>query len=155
MEVEGLKKEEMNPQNFGGMCSREALLKTEQEIDFTKGLDAVATTSAPALVVDWENWRIIREVLPMRYYQPPDDGETTLLDTHARYSIEKVYGYAKDYSTTDNELMAKIFVSETETKVRQKIKERVIKKISLGYQTKKSDTVEIPKNKEEIGRAHV
>ena len=147
--VEGLETIEFNPNHFGGKCSRESVeILREKPIDFEKGIDTVATTDAPAMVVDWENWRMIREVLPMRYYVAPQDDDTTLLDTHSRVSIEKVKGSARNWTTDDHRLFAKVFISETEGNVRKKIEEKHIKRVSIGYQTYGENTIEIPKGKE-------
>ena len=144
--VEGLQKGRYNPKRYGGMCSRETVLfKEEQKFDFEKGLDTIATTDAPAIVVDWDRWEYVREVLPMRYAELPDDDYAPFLDAHSRVSIEKVLGSAKNWNTTEHELLCKTFVSEEEQKLRNNIKARHVRKVSLGYKTDPDFTVEIPK----------
>lgn len=151
VEIKGLEEKEFNPQKFGGMCSRATVeLKRESEIDFEKGIDTVATTDAPVLVVDWEKWRIIREVLPMQYMEAPDDDDATLLDTHDRSSIKKIMGSARNWNKDEHNSYSKLFISEAEPDVRQKIKEGHIKRVSIGYETDSGKTVEIPKGKEVI-----
>lgn len=151
VKIEGLELDKLNPRGYGGMCSRETVVFREQpEIDFEKGLDTVATTEAAALVVDWERWEIVREVLPMRYCDLSGDDDTELLDAHSRVSVEKVKGRAFNWNIKGIELLCKIFISEAEPSIRQKVKERVIKRVSLGYQTDKNQTVEIPKKAEVI-----
>lgn len=146
--VEGLQAKELNPKRYGGMCSRETVtIRSEKEIDFEKGIETVATTDAPAIVMDWERWEPVREILPMRYGEMPDDDEATLLDTHSRFSIHNILGSARNWMKEAKDLIAKVFVSEVETEVRQKIKEKHIKRVSIGYQTDPDYTVEIPKDR--------
>lgn len=135
--------ERLNPNNYGGMCSRAFAVK--KEVDFEKGIDTVATTSAPALVVDWERWQVIREVLPMKYAQLPKGDKVPLLDSHMRGSVDRIKGSATNWTKNDSELMAKIFVSESEDDIKQKIKEGHIDSVSIGYNTDSGKSVEIPK----------
>jgi hypothetical protein len=140
--IEGLK--DLNPNGFGGMCSKSVLLN-RANIDFEKGIDTVATTDAPALIIDWERWQVVREILPMRYAEMPVNDKVPLLDSHSRFSIEMIKGSATNWTVTASELMAKTFVSKSEENVRQKIEEGHIDSVSIGYETSKEYTVEIPK----------
>lgn len=142
MIIEGV---EMNPNNYGGMCSRAVALSGEK--DFAKGLDTIATTDSPTLIADWERWQIVREILPMRYAQLPDNDKVPLLDTHSRFSIEQIKGSARNWTTNDSQLLCKCFVSESETSIREKIREGHLDSVSIGYQTDKNKTIEIPKGK--------
>lgn len=140
--VEGVK--ENNPNNFGGMVSR-AVALAKKEIDFEKGIDTIATTDAPALVIDWERWQVVREILPMRYCEMPANDKVPLLDSHSRFEVEQIKGSAKNFETTESQLLCKSFVSESEQDVRTKIKEGHIDSVSIGYVTDPSYTVEIPR----------
>lgn len=148
IKVEGL--EELNPENFGGMCSREIASFNREAIDFEKGIETIATTDAPALVVDWERWEMIREILPMRYCEMPNNDKVPLLDTHTRFSINQIKGSAKDWTKNDNQLLCKAYVSKSEPDVREKIKEHHIDSVSIGYRTRKENTVVIPKDREVV-----
>src|SRR5688572_15253582 len=92
--VEGIK--ELNPKGFGGMVSR-AVTIAKKEINFDKGIDTIATTEAPTLVVDWERWAIVREILPMRYMEAPNNDKVPLLDSHSRFEVEQIKGSAKNF----------------------------------------------------------
>jgi len=140
--VEGI--EQKNPNNWGGMCSR-AVAIGAKEADFDKGIDTIATTEAPALVVDWERWEVIREILPMKYREAPPAGKVPLLDSHNRSSVEKVKGSATDFTIDGPNLMCKTIVSATEPVIRQKIAEGHIDSVSIGYMTDREFSVEIPK----------
>jgi len=140
--VEGI--ENINPNEFGGMVSR-AVAFEKKEIDFEKGIETIATTENPAFVVDWERWQIIREVLPMKYMEMPQNDKVPFLDSHSRGSLEKIKGSAKEFRTDGSNLIAKVFISESEPELRQKIKEGHIDSVSIGYMTDKSNSVEVPK----------
>ena len=125
------------------MVSRKVVFGKRENIDFDSGIETVATTEAPALVVDWENWRVVREILPMRYMEMPNNNKVPLLDSHSRFAIEQVKGSAMDFRIDGEQLLCKAYVSESEPVVRQKIKEGHIDSVSIGYMTGKS--VEVPK----------
>lgn len=126
------------------MVSR-AVTIGKKEIDFEKGIDTIATTEAPALVIDWERWQVVREVLPMRYMEAPNNDKVPLLDSHSRFEVEQIKGSAKNFRTESGELLCQCFVSESEQDVRTKIKEGHIDSVSIGYRTESESTVEIPK----------
>ena len=145
MEIKGLELDKLNPRNFGGMCSRVAVVqRAEGEAD--NGFETVATTEAPAIVIDWERWEMVREILPMRYCVLPDNDKAPVLDSHMRYSVADILGSATNWRTAEIDLLCKMFISETEPEVKAKIKEKIIDSVSLGYMTDPQRTVEIPKN---------
>jgi len=140
--VQGVEKS--NPNNFGGMCSR-ALPISRSKKDFDAGIDTIATTEAPALVVDWERWQVVREILPMKYCEMPDNDKVPFLDSHQRWELEDVKGSAKDFETEADKLVCKVYIAKSETSLRDKIAEGHIDSVSIGYMTDKNYTVEIPK----------
>lgn len=141
----GLPQNELNPRDFGGMCSRS--IKLEDGSEPLKGIQTIATTSDPALVLDWSRWEIVREVLPMRYVELPEPNKLPLLDAHSRWSIEDVKGSAKGFRVEGNALMCETFVSASEEDIITKIKEKHIDSVSIGYETDHNQTVEVPTNK--------
>lgn len=146
--VEGIEK--CNPNNYGGMVSRAISLvnRAEKSIDWEKGIDTIATSENPALVIDWERWQVVREILPMRYREAPASGKVPLLDSHNRSSVDKVKGSAKAFTIDGINLMCKTFVSGSDPVTRQKIEEGHIDSVSIGYKTDSSYTVEVPKGAE-------
>lgn len=142
-EISGV--ENINPKNFGGMCSRAVTLERPKEINFERGIDTIATTDAPALVIDWERWEVIREILPMRYCEMPANDKVPLLDSHSRFSVEQVKGSAMNWETNEHQLLCKSFLSESEEVIRQKIREGHIDSVSIGYMTDKDYSIEVPK----------
>lgn len=140
--VEGLEKN--NPNNYGGMVSR-AITLERKEIDFEKGIETIATTENPALVVDWDRWQVIREILPMKYAEAPHNDKVPFLDSHDRSELEKVKGSARNFRAEGINYMATVFISKSEVDLREKIKEGHIDSVSIGYMTDKEYSVEIPK----------
>ena len=150
IEIKGLEGKELNPNHFGGMCSRDKAIlvftkREDGEDDLNEGIDTIATTEDPAIVVDWEKWRMVREILPMRYCELPDNDKAPLLNAHSRKSIEDVKGSAVKWKTENDLLVCRTVISETEKDVQTKIKEGHIDSVSIGYLTDESRTVEIPK----------
>ena len=151
IKIEGLEPDKLNPKNFGGMCSRSnAILTRAEGKEVSDGIDTIATTDAPAVVVDWERWELVREILPMKYCELPKNNKAPLLDAHSRGSIEDVVGSARDWRTDESELLCKIFISDSEEDIKTKIKEGHVDSVSVGYQTDPAQTVEIPKKTEVI-----
>lgn len=144
-EIKGLEPDKLNPRNYGGMCSRSAVVHRAEIKREDGGIATIATTEAPAVVVDWERWDYVREILPMRYCDLPKNNKTILLDAHSRMSVENVLGSARNWKTNESELLCDIYVSDAEEDVKKKIEEGHIDSVSIGYQTDPSRTVEIPK----------
>lgn len=145
-EVRGLDK--INPNGYGGMASREATFSTVRDAaSFSNGIECIATTSAPAMIIDWERFEVCREILPMEYMEPPHRGSVPFLDSHRRTSLDLIKGSARDFRTTADQLLCRVFISETEESIKKKISEGHIDSVSIGYQTAKTHTVEIPQGK--------
>ena len=140
--VEGI--EDNNPSKLGGMASRSLSLRAAQK-DISAGIDTVATTEAPAMVIDWSMWCVVREILPMRYMEAPENDKVPLLDSHDREEIANVKGSARDFTVNGSDLMCKTFISSVEPQIIQNIKEGHIDSVSIGYQTDSEYTVQIPK----------
>lgn len=143
--VLGLQPSEYNPNNYGGFCSR--AVKFEQDADLSKGISTVATTSNPALVFDWNSFRMIREVLPMDSVEIPNPNKVPLLDSHSRMSVANIKGSAKNFRVEGNALISDTFISESETEIMTKIKEKHIDSVSIGYETSNTKTLEVPTGK--------
>jgi hypothetical protein len=144
--VEGI--ENKNPNNYGGMVSRAINIGKREGVDkinWEEGIKTIATSENPAMVVDWERWQVVREILPMKYREAPASGKVPLLDSHNRSSIDKVKGSAREFEVDGINLMCKTFVSASDPVTRQKIEEGHIDSVSIGYKTDREYTVEVPK----------
>lgn len=137
-----------NPNKWGGMVSRSVTLPAERKtLDFQKGIETIATTEAPALVVDWDRWEIVREILPMRFMEAPTNDKVPFLDSHNRSSLEKVKGSARNFRVDGDKLMTLVFISDTEKDLQEKIREGHVDSVSIGYMTNSDQTIEVPKGK--------
>lgn len=58
----------------------------------TRSVEVVASTEEPVLVMDWETWQPVREVLLMSGCRLPQAGRLVLLDAHSRCSVSNVLG---------------------------------------------------------------
>lgn len=143
--MDKIKENEMNKNKLVTRQSIVVQRNDKAELDFVNGLEALATTSDPALVLDWGRYEVVREILPMRYCIIPLDNKAPLLDSHNSRSVDNIKGTAFDFITNETELNCKIIISEAEPEIKTKIKERTIEKLSLGYLTQDNYTVEIPK----------
>ena len=58
----------------------------------SRSVEVVASTEAPAMVMDWERWEVVPEVLLMSGLHMPPSGQVPLLDSHSRDSFARVLG---------------------------------------------------------------
>ena len=66
----------------------------------TRSVEVIASTEAPASVMDWERWEVVREVLLMSGCRIPASGQLVLLDTHSRESVNRVWASASARSAS-------------------------------------------------------
>lgn len=148
IEIKGLEPDKLNPKNFGGMCSRIAVVTRAEGKKIADGIDTVATTDDPAIVIDWERWEMVREILPMKYCELPKNDKVVLLDAHSRYSVTNILGSARNWNITEHELLCKTYIDKNKTDVISLIEGEHLDSVSIGYQTDPNNTVEIPKKAE-------
>lgn len=151
-EIKGLEPDKLNPRKFGGLCSRSTVILNRAAVEnIDDGIPAIATTDAPTLVWAWDYgpWGgVVREILPMKYCQLPDNDKGPLIDSHDYSTIHNDLGYGHEWKTDEHNLNCKLFISSVEKDIRTKIDEKVIDSTSLDYYTYEEDTVEIPKGAE-------
>lgn len=147
-QIKGL--ENPNPKQYGGMASRTAPIIV-RAAESGETYEVTATTETPAMVVDWQRWEMVREILPMRYMEPVAQDKVPLLDSHSRTSVrEDLLGSATGWTVEGNILKATIQVSSSEQEVATKIREGHLDSVSIGYTTDKTETVEIPRGAEVV-----
>lgn len=120
-----------------------------------RSVEVVASTEDPAIVMDWEAWRPVREVLLMSGCQIPPAGRVPLLDSHNRDRVADVLGSFRDIrveqGTDGPQLAGKNVFSSTEDgeKPFQKVMEGHVTDVSIGYEViayqevKENQTAEI------------
>ncbi len=134
-----------NLRNTPGECfQRAGDLKT---VDSGKRqVEVVATTEDPALVYDWQTYRVILEVLLMSGAEYED--QTPLLRDHSSYSVTSIVGSFTDTKTVQDRLEGLITVGknldDTVEGIWRRIEQGHLRRVSIGYDYGKSDYVTIP-----------
>lgn len=134
-------------QDFTGWVSRVAkvLPKTFTKKGDSVVVEAVITTEAPAIVVDWERWEMVREILLMSGVVLPDTKQVTLLNTHSRYSTEDIRGSIRELRVEGDALVGDVhFWSKAEDDI-SLVKEGHLTDLSAGYKTFEEHTIEVGK----------
>ena len=106
----------------------------------TRSVAVVASTEQPAMVMDWERWEVVPEVLLMSGCTLPANGRVPFLDSHSRFSVGDVIGSFRDIAVqggaTGPELTGRCYYSATpdgETPY-QKTVEGHVTDVSIGYE---------------------
>jgi HK97 family phage major capsid protein len=132
--------------------SREAPIQSLNEE--TRTVTGVLTTELPAIVMDWYNWRMIREILLIDGIEVPE--RIPLLDTHSRFTVSDIKGSVINARIEVDKVLGKIIVadfvfSSTAEKEFQLVKEGHLSATSIGYRVFKDESVEIkPGQKKEV-----
>ena len=106
----------------------------------SRSVEVTASTEAPALVMDWERWEPVNEVLLMSGCRLPEGGVAPLLDTHSRCSVRDVIGSFRDIrveqSAAGPVLAGRIVFSATDDgeKPFRKVAEGHVTDVSVGYE---------------------
>ena len=106
----------------------------------TRSVEVIASTEAPASVMDWERWEVVREVLLMSGCRIPASGQLVLLDTHSRESVNRVLGSFRSARIAATEhgpaLVGRTHYSTVEEadNAFTKVKEGHVTDVSIGYE---------------------
>ncbi len=110
-----------------------------------RSIEAVIATAARCMVVDWERWEVIEEILVMKGVRVPANGQVPLVDTHDRSTIQKMAGSARDIRVDGDKLIARNFYSSSSVAEHAwtLTREGHLTDNSIGYRV--SNSVMIPK----------
>ncbi len=111
-------------------------------------VEMIGATEVPALVMDWERFDLVREVLAMSGCQIPPIGQVPLLDSHSRESVFKILGSYRECrvetGATGPELVGRAWFSGT--KEGQEafclVREGHLTDVSVGYEVKEHIWIE-------------
>ena len=106
----------------------------------TRSVEVIASTEAPAMVMDWERWEVVREVLLMSGCRIPPSGRVPLLDTHSRDSVSRVLGSFRSPHVGASEHGPSLIGRTHYSTVKEaddaytKVKEGHVTDVSIGYE---------------------
>lgn len=132
-----------------GITTRAAALSDSSINADDRSFEAVVSTETRAIIIDWERYELIEEILVARGGSFPD--YTPLLENHQRYSSLDVIGSAVDYRRQNDQWLARGIVAkpvgsdDPVERIWQRVKDRHLRAVSIGYQV--DDYVDIPPGK--------
>lgn len=106
----------------------------------SRSVEVIASTEAPAMVMDWERWEVVPEVLLMSGLNMPPSGQVPLLDSHSRDSAARVLGSFRGGQITATELGPALVGRCCFSSVKEaddafvKVKEGHVTDVSVGYE---------------------
>ena len=112
--------------------------------DFTKeAFPVVVASENPAIVIDWGQWKIIREILLMQGAKLPDNKQVVLLDRHSCYGAVKdsIKGSCRNLHVEGDQLLGDIYFSSLAADECTLVREGHLTDTSCGYQTEDEGTL--------------
>lgn len=109
-----------------------------------RSVEFTAATEEKVNVWDWDQWKIVPEVLRMDGVQIPDSGQVPLLDTHDGTSVQNVLGSFGSFRTEGGQLIGTATFSGVKAgeEAFQRVKEGHVTDVSVGYEVLASTWVE-------------
>jgi HK97 family phage major capsid protein len=131
-----------------GLTFRDTQLRSDSINLDERSVDCSIATENPSLVIDWDEWEIVREILlcgPDNVILP-DSKQVPLLESHLRITTEYLKGSIRSLNVANAEVGGKAFISSIEEDMWTKIKERHLTDTSAGYRTFPQFTARIRPN---------
>ncbi|MCR4330068.1 MAG: phage major capsid protein [Candidatus Roizmanbacteria bacterium] len=110
-----------------------------------RSINCIIATENPSLVVDWDEWEVIREVLLCTPDAViiPENRQIPLLDTHWRFTSDDLKGSIRNLAVENGELAGRAFFDSSEDKLWGKVRDRHLTDTSAGYRTFKNHSLRI------------
>lgn len=108
-----------------------------------ESIRTVLATEEPAIVFDYYSFAPIREVLLMSGVQLPESKQVPMLDSHMRGSSKNVIGSMRNLRVEETELVSDSVFSSANKEEEQKVKERHITDVSVGYRISEADSIRL------------
>jgi len=131
------------------MTTRSIQVRGAQTFDqATNSVKAVVATELPARVWDWNRYEYINEILLISGVQLPASGQVPMLDTHDRYSVDKVLGSGREFAPEDTPdgtgLVGGLYFGQTERgqEAAGLVKDGHVTDVSAGYEVMASVWIE-------------
>lgn len=119
------------------LTTRGFCLRAESADEETRSVEAVIATDQPVTVYDWRTGEIIDEVLRIDGLAVPD--KVPMLANHSRWSLDDVFGSARQIETSAHEVRGRLFFARDEDSNRawDKVKDGHLSDVSAGYRVDK------------------
>lgn len=136
------------------LTTRTYQLRADTLDEEMRSIEAVIATEKPVLVMDWNSWRVVEEVLLMSGCRIPANGQVPLLDTHDRTTVQKQLGSIRGLHTESDKLIGRNHYSQSEVTEHAwtLVKERHLTDNSAGYRVINSVIIKAGKEAEVAGR---
>lgn len=120
------------------LTSRRATFRSESINEANRSFEAVVATEAPAVVRDYETWRLIDEVLVASGGEFPQ--QMPLLDDHNRYGSLAVIGSAREFRQSESGWIGRGYFAEPSdggderlAAIWGRVRDGHIRDVSIGY----------------------
>ncbi|MBL7214968.1 MAG: HK97 family phage prohead protease [Phycisphaerae bacterium] len=120
----------------------------------SRSIEAVIATESPVMVLDWNQFEVIEEVLIMAGCEIPPTRQVPMLDTHDRRSVQSQLGSTRDLKTENDQLIGRNYFADTPRSrdAFNLIKEGHLQDNSIGYQILESVIIERGKSAQVVGK---
>lgn len=122
------------PDHVRDLTCRSLQLRADTIDEVNRSVEAVLATEGRVKVLDWQNWRIIDEILIARGAEFAD--QVVLLETHQRWSLDNVLGSVRDLRLEGSEVIGRPQFAEGDAvadRAWNKVRQRHLRDVSVGY----------------------
>ena len=154
-DTNGSKAMPANTLTYRNLSLRKASDGTPETLDEdARSVEVIGATENPVDVFDYEQLRVVPEVLLMSGAKVPKSRQVPLLDSHRRYGTGNVIGSYRDMAFEGSNLVGKaVFSSTADTEdIWTKVREGHLTDFSIGYRVSKSAWVPDGETKTISGR---
>jgi len=119
------------------ITTRAFSIRAESVDEETRSVEAIIATDSPVTVYDWRSGELIDEVLRIDGMAMAD--KVPLLANHSRYSLDDVFGSARQITTTAHEARGRLHFARDDDSNRawQKVQDGHLSDVSAGYRVDK------------------
>ena len=109
-----------------------------------RSVEFTAATEQPVMVMDWERWDIVPEVLRVDGVVLPESGQVPLLNTHSRDRVGDMLGSFRDFRVEGGQLVGRAFFANTPDSEQAfaLVRDGHLTDVSVGYEVLASTWVE-------------
>jgi len=134
--------------DFTGWHSRAETLVLPSNKNDDDSYPIIMTTEAPAEVVDWERFEMVREILLMKGAIFPENKQVPFLDSHSRFSTSDTIGAVRNFTTDNTNATGDVIWWSGAGEQKSKVDEKLITDVSVGYKIFPEFTVRVDAGEE-------